>query len=127
MLLPCKNDKTFEQTPALLRRRRGRKSRARSLCRIRRQRELGHGEQFTFDVKQRQIHLVPRIRENAVAEHALDQPFGLRLRIAALDADQRKDPAPDGADDLSIDLDARLGDALNEGYHASVILTVTRA
>ena len=99
---------------ALLRRRRRRKSRARSFRRIRRQCELGHSQQFAFDVEQRQIHLPLGIRENTVAEHALDQPFALRLRVAALDADQRKDAAPDAADDTSINLDMRLGYALNK-------------
>ena len=61
------------------------------------------------------------VREDAVAEHALDQPLGLRVGIAALDADQREDAAADRAGDLAVDLDAGLGNALDQCNHASAI------
>ena len=60
--------------------------------------------------------------KDAVAEHLFHQPFGLRFAVAALDADQREDAAPDCADDAAIDLDARFGHALDQCNHASVIV-----
>src|SRR3990172_2431154 len=120
-------NKTLEQTPPRIRRRRPGKSRPCALAGIRRQRELRNRKQLAPDVDEREIHFPLRVREDPVAEHPLGEPFGLRLAVAALHADQREDAAPDGADDLPIDLDAGLGDALDECYHAGVILTITRA
>jgi len=74
---------------------------------------LRHGKQLAADVLQRSVHLAFGIGKYAVAEHAFREPFGLRLRIAAFHADQRKDAAPDGADDTAIHLDARVGNALD--------------
>ena len=56
--------------------------------------ELRHGKQRASGVGEREVHLPLRVGKDAVAEDALDQALGLRLAVAALDADQGENPAP---------------------------------
>ena len=73
--------------------------------RVRRQRELGHGEQLAADVLQREIHLALRVREDAVGEHAFGQALRLGFAVAALYSDERENAAADGRDVGAIDPD----------------------
>ena len=55
-----------------------------------------------------------RIRERAVAKQALEQPLGLRLCVAALNADQHQQPAPNRGNDRAIDGDLSAAHALKQ-------------
>jgi len=88
-------------------RRRGRAREAgpQPARRVRRQRELRHGEQLAADVLQRQVHLALRVGKDTVSEHASGQALGLGLVIAALHAHEREDAPADGRDLGAVDLD----------------------
>jgi hypothetical protein len=65
----------------------------------------------------RQVRLALGILERAQQGDLLGQPLGDRLVVALPDADQDDPAAPDLADDVTLDADARLGDALQQGPH----------
>ncbi len=79
--------------------------------------ELRHQQQPAADLAQCKTHPALGIGEDAVGQHALEQPLRRGVGVGAPHADQRQHAAVDGADHFAPDTHFGLGDALDESDH----------
>jgi len=118
VLRACQRQQFGEALSAERRRRRGAEARAQAAAGIGGQRELRHQQQAAAGVLERQVHAPFAVAEHAVAQQLLQQPLDLRRAVIGLNADQGQQAGLDAAGAAVVDIDARFGDALDQGDHA---------
>jgi hypothetical protein len=109
----------IEQSPPLIGRRGGGKTRPGALVGIRRQGELGHQQQAAADFNQAPVHAPLVIGKHPVAQQALQQTIRLGFAVALLHAHQHQEAGADGAHHRALDLDAGGGDPLQQTDHCA--------
>src|SRR5690606_20400599 len=107
----------FEQPSTVVRRGGRTETGARSFRRVGGERELRYEQQPPADFGEASIHAAEVVGKDTIREEPLEQAVRLRLGVVPLDGDEHQQAAADGSHDPVLDLDTRLGHALEQTDH----------
>jgi hypothetical protein len=103
----------------LVRRRRGGEARPVSLARVAEQRELAHREHRAAGVHDAAVELAGVVLEDTELRDLRREADGVLAAVAAGDAEQDEQPAPDLADRFAADTNGCARDALDDSFQLS--------